>query len=339
MTRSRIRRSLTIATGLFFASIIGTASGEEPAEVAAEVPAPVGDEMIVCGQRFKVGAPVVTWKDPGGYDAYSLDRRFPDPAKPDAPAKVEPGFGFRKAAKLSAADLDQVQKDGWDLPTLQQAVDQFVVHYDVAGTSRRCFRVLHDERTLSVHFMLDLDGTLYQTLDLQENAWHATKANSRSIGIEIANMGAYPRSEAAKALGAWYKPGPDGKTILTIPGSPASIGLRDTAIPLAPSRDEMVAGKIHGQELVQYDLTPQQYESLTKLTAALSRTFPKLKRDAPRDASGAVLTRVLTPEEFDAYQGVLGHFHVQTNKTDPGPAFRWETALGRDSAPTGVPSR
>jgi N-acetyl-anhydromuramyl-L-alanine amidase AmpD len=37
--------------------------------------------------------------------------------------------------------------------------------------------------------MLDLDGTIYQTLDLKERASHATIANSRSIGIEIANMG------------------------------------------------------------------------------------------------------------------------------------------------------
>jgi hypothetical protein len=61
--------------------------------------------------------------------------------------------------------------------------------------------------------MLDLDGTLYQALDLkvnavlcvrasgsngsivvivQEKAFHATIANGRSIGIEIANVGAYP---------------------------------------------------------------------------------------------------------------------------------------------------
>jgi len=38
----------------------------------------------------------------------------------------------------------------------------------------QCFKVLHDHRDLSVHFMLDLDGTIYQTLDLKERAWHAT---------------------------------------------------------------------------------------------------------------------------------------------------------------------
>jgi len=44
------------------------------------------------------------------------------------------------------------------------------MHYDVCGVSRQYFKVLHDYRGLSVHFMLDIDGTIYQTLDLNERA-------------------------------------------------------------------------------------------------------------------------------------------------------------------------
>ncbi len=40
-----------------------------------------------------------------------------------------------------------------------------------------------------------------QTLDLKERAWHASTANTRSIGIEIANIGAYPKTEPFKR---WY---------------------------------------------------------------------------------------------------------------------------------------
>ena len=47
--------------------------------------------------------------------------------------------------------------------------------------------------------MLDLDGTIYQTLDLKEGAWHATDANGRSIGIEIANIGAFTDPESRTA--------------------------------------------------------------------------------------------------------------------------------------------
>ena len=35
-----------------------------------------GDEIVVCGQLFHTGAPVVLWMDPGGYDAYRTERRF-----------------------------------------------------------------------------------------------------------------------------------------------------------------------------------------------------------------------------------------------------------------------
>src|SRR3954464_5850331 len=35
-----------------------------------------GDEIVVGGRYFHTGAPVVLWTDPGGYDAYRVERRF-----------------------------------------------------------------------------------------------------------------------------------------------------------------------------------------------------------------------------------------------------------------------
>ena len=35
-----------------------------------------GDEIVVAGQFFHTGTPVVLWLDPGGYDAYRVERRF-----------------------------------------------------------------------------------------------------------------------------------------------------------------------------------------------------------------------------------------------------------------------
>src|SRR6185295_14591240 len=95
-----------------------------------------------------------------------------------------------------------------------------------SGTSRQCFKVLHDNRDLSVHFMLDLDGTIYQTLDLKERAWHATTSNSRSIGIEIANIGAYPPGNET-ALERWYRTA-DRKTLITIPSDFEPSGIRNS---------------------------------------------------------------------------------------------------------------
>src|SRR5689334_2809977 len=35
-----------------------------------------GNEIMVAGQMFDIGTPVVLWTDPGGFDAYRTERRF-----------------------------------------------------------------------------------------------------------------------------------------------------------------------------------------------------------------------------------------------------------------------
>ena len=44
-------------------------------------------------------------------------------------------------------------RGGWSPDLAAVAIDQVVVHYDVAWTSRNCFKVLHDLRGLSCHFL------------------------------------------------------------------------------------------------------------------------------------------------------------------------------------------
>lgn len=333
------------AAGLFtlaaFAPATVGAAAPEGVAPAAKVGAPLerlGDEIVAAGRFFHTTAPVVTWMDPGGYDAYRVERRFAPLdqaswAKSESQELNSPNrYGLRtRGLPLPPDVVERVRGGGWDHDTLRRVVDQFVIHYDVCGTSRRCFDVLHDRRGLSVHFMLDLDGTVYQTLDLKEAAWHATIANSRSVGIEIANMGAYPVDDPrgeGKVLGEWYAKGPDGRTRITVPGGLDRSGLRNRSAPLEPARPEPVVGEVQGQTLRQYDLTPAQYDSLIRLTATLCSVFPKIRCDYPRDASGKLITRKLPDDAYRQYQGVLGHYHVQTNKTDPGPAFQWDLVVG-----------
>ena len=89
----------------------------------------------------------------------------------------------------------------------------------------------------------------------------------------------------------------------------------------------MVEGRIHGKQYWQFDYTPQQYRSLAALCAALSRTFPRIRLEAPRDATGAVRSDQLSEAELRAFDGIIGHHHVQKNKTDPGPAMQWDRVL------------
>jgi N-acetyl-anhydromuramyl-L-alanine amidase AmpD len=305
---------------------------------------------MVAGQLFHTGTPVVLWLDPGGYDAYRSDRRFAPYEQSSYAAttletqniKSPNRYSLRytppttqPATRPSAeganfvltAEQIELARANWSLPELQKRIDQFVYHYDVAGTSQNCFKILHDMRGLSVHFMLDLDGTIYQTLDLKERAWHATTSNTRSIGIEIANMGAYP-SRTANPLVEWYPRDESGQTFLRLPERFGDGGIRDRSqFPLRPARNDIIAGQVQGRTYHQYDLTPQQYDSLIKLTATLCTVFPNIKCDYPRDAGGKLIPHKLPDEQLAAYQGLIGHYHIQRDKQDPGPAFQWDKVV------------
>jgi len=37
-----------------------------------------GDSIVACGEKFAIGAPVVLWSDPGGFDAYKIDPNLPE---------------------------------------------------------------------------------------------------------------------------------------------------------------------------------------------------------------------------------------------------------------------
>jgi len=285
-----------------------------------------GDEIVVCGQLFHTGAPVVVWMDQPCYDAYRVNCRFnPDQAMPTKPVDSSSPARYSTFRRhLPPEVAEEVRADGWSLPLLQEWVDLFVIHYDVCGTSRHCFRVLQDGRGLSVHFMLDLDGTIYQTLDLKERAWHAGTANDRSVGVEIANMGAYPHMNV---LDKWYAQDENGDTYVTLPPGRGDGGIRTPDFIAYPSRNEPVTGNIQGQDLMQYDLTDEQYVSLIKLTATLCQVLPRIECDYPRDEEGNLRTTMLTDEEMADFSGLLGHYHVTTRKIDPGPAFDWDRVI------------
>ncbi len=294
-----------------------------------------GDEIVAAGRFFHTGTKVVLWMDPGGYDAYRVQRRFApyeesdweDSRRKMGPRASPNRYGVRDQ-HLTTNELERVRGGGWDLPTLQSNVDQFVLHFDVAGISRTCFKVLHDARDLSVHFMLDVDGTVYQTLDLKERAFHATSSNNRSVGIEIANMGAYG-SPTNSTFERWYGKDKSGRTIITIPAAAGPNPVRTPGFVGRPARRNPVEGVIQGQTLYQYDYTPQQYRALARLTAALCVIFPGITCDYPREADGTLMTHKLPKEELQKYHGVLGHYHVQTDKVDPGPALQWDYVIDK----------
>lgn len=255
-----------------------------------------GEEIVAAGRFFPADTRVVNWLDAGGYNLY-----LPPPA---APKNHEP----RRALAGVTSRRGEWQR-------LRSVVDQLVVHYDNTGSSAVTFGVLQ-RRGLSAHFLIDVDGTIYQTLDLRERGWHATIANERSIGVEIAQIGAYPPAEGA-TLSRWYEPDPAGgvRVKTTRPGA------------FRPMRPDSIRGEIQGRDLIQYDFTSEQYTALAHLAAALNRVFPKIRLDAPRDTNGQIPARKLDDKTYTTFTGLLGHYHIQENKIDPGPAFQWEKLI------------
>ena len=147
---------------------------------------------------------------------------------------------------------------------------------------------------LSAHFMIDTDGTIYQTLDLAERAYHAEQENSMSVGVEICNRGRYNPAEMHKLPPEWQ----------TRP------------------RREVV---INGFKYNAYDFRPEQYESIVALTRTLLRIFPKMKPEVPEKNGEVILETLQDPLSF---HGIVGHLHVDLDKQkwDPG-ALDWKRIL------------
>ena len=60
-----------------------------------------GDEIVVAGHFVHTGTPVVTWMDPGGYDAYRVERRFSPIGKSDWEHSADEVQGLRTPNRYS----------------------------------------------------------------------------------------------------------------------------------------------------------------------------------------------------------------------------------------------
>ncbi len=243
-----------------------------------------GSSIIICGQRYDVGRRVVTFEDDPLFSAYTLHRTDkPSEIYPYAPAKGLGGMAARyRERRLIGADRS--------LARLQQVLRQFVVHHDGCRDSKTCFQVLHNERGLSVHFLIDNDGTIYQTLDLVDCGFQAAGVNEISVGVELANRGDAIRFPDE------YK----------------------------GHRDKLTCS-IHGHQFLAYSYTKDQVESMTAIGRTMARLFPNLPQTYPLAGTGDTLwTAISDPRE---YQGWLGHYHVTQQKWDPGP-FDFKSFVG-----------
>lgn len=162
----------------------------------------------------------------------------------------------------------------------------FVTHWDVCLSSKSCQRVLN-KRGISVHFMIDNDGTIYQALDTQHAAWHAggRKWNHSSIGVEISN--AY----SLKYQSRYVKMGYGERPVIT---------------------DAVVRGKTLKPHLGFY---PVQIEALKALYKAVHRANG-IPLETPLDADGNMLTKLSPEAKSNKFKGFVSHYHLTDRKID-----------------------
>ena len=190
----------------------------------------VGSHIVVCSEHHEIGHPVVTFADRGGFDA-RLEHRTDQPgiklASHPAPGLRGETRRYRQRRRLGRQT---------SLDALRRGVRQVVVHFDGCRSVQHCFDVLHNQHGLSIHFMVDSDGTIYQTLDLLHCAYHAAGVNEVSVGIELQN-----RADALRWPNAY-----------------------------GGHRPKVVC-RIHDDNMLAFDFTDAQYRAMSKLCGALAK--------------------------------------------------------------------
>ncbi len=168
----------------------------------------------------------------------------------------------------------------------RRKIRYFVNHWDVCLSSRSCQRVL-DRRGISVHFLIDNDGTIYQTMDMQHAAWHAgsERTNRPSIGVEITNA-YYPKYQN------WYKRHGHGE------------------------RPVIDKAYVNGNELGPFlGFYPKQIEALKALWQAVSEATG-IPMQTPLNQFGNTSKNYEQHVAYGKYEGIVSHYHVSKTKID-----------------------
>jgi hypothetical protein len=165
----------------------------------------------------------------------------------------------------------------------------FVNHWDVCLSAESCATVLN-RRGISVHFLIDNDGTIFQMLDTQHKAWHAgipnyEGGNPKGIGVEISNA-YYPKYQD------WYVKNGFGE------------------------RPVQENGHVHGKTLKPFlDFYPVQLEALKALWKAVHIGIG-IPLDYPKDSQGNADTGVHKDCERGKFHGICNHYNFIKTKID-----------------------
>jgi hypothetical protein len=257
--------------------------------------------LVFAGATFNIGTRVIKWNEPEGFDGYDTTRvehREMDRRTGRMRTKVIKGKRYNS------------RKHGLE------GISQIMIHHtggDGNGAGN-VFNTLHNARGLSVHFVVDDDGMIWQFLDCQERAWHGGLHNDISVGIEC-NL--YPLADERPN---YYSP--------------------ERCRRLNNLSHEVREEVIHGRKLRTFQFTDPQVAALCKLCAGIWIATAVMARGAKVDnnvkrylalGKSPMFPRVMSGDKIPRTKinqpkrhiGLIGHLQCTRNKIDPA-GFPWE---------------
>ncbi len=264
-----------------------------------------GDEIVIGGQLFHTGAQVVLWNDPGGLDGY----------RPTGVAQEASATGRGVRARLPKAR---------DHAALGQVVRTLIVDSGASGSARAAFAAQQHTHA-TAHFIVDVDGVVYQTLDIADCAARGSRGDPTAVVVHLAHTGIYATASHA-ALANWYARDARGP-VLRWPSGTGDWGVRTPGFTARPARAALLAGTLHGRTHHQYDFTDEQYEALATLSAALMAVLPAIEARVPTDADGTVVDTSLPADQRGALRGLAAAHHLDAAALGPGPGSDWSRLL------------
>ena len=78
-------------------------------------------------------------------------------------------------------------------------------------------------------------------------------------------------------------------------------------------------GAPNGHKILAYDFTKMQYEAFGKLVRGLQKLLPNLPLDYPQSSPGVQSWDTLPQSASFSFAGYISHYHLITQKWDPGP--------------------
>ena len=283
------------------------------------------DYIYFCGRPVPIhmpsGASVKSFKDDPSISFYTLNERYQAIAQREHPTSGRnygirhggedyPDFATLEAANANPADTKFaafVASLGGNETDQGKNIYQIAIHYDATGSAKQTFGVLCS-RGLSTHFCIDQDGNLYQYLDCAHIAWATNACSMHSIAVDMHN----PVNVKAKSYNRL-------KVARTIE-----------------------RGVIQGKNREMLGYFDAQFDTFVALLKALTSPVPGYadpgltdwiplrrfgnNRFAPPSENGVDVIDHLV-SGIEKFEGMIGHYHCNPEKMDPGPAFDWHRIL------------